>query len=136
MARFTKSQRLLTGRDFDQVLDRPGTKVICPDFVLVASLKKDQRPTSRLGLIVSGKVGNAVTRNKIKRSIRSVFRENLSLSQELAGRDLVVIARPAIVMKNGRLKDNIQDRFLVCSERLLKRFASKSEPISQGTETL
>jgi ribonuclease P protein component len=135
MARFTKSQRLLTSSEFDQVLDSPGTKVTCPDFVLVASRKNDQRSSSRLGLIVSGKVGNAVTRNKIKRSIRSVFRENLSLSQELAGRDLVVIARPAIVMKSGRLKDNIQDRFRLCSDRLVKQFASKSMTHNQGTET-
>ncbi len=132
MARFTKSQRLLSSRDFDQVLDSPGTKVTCPDFVLVASVQKNERPTSRLGLIVSGKVGNAVTRNKIKRSIRSVFKENLSMSQELAGHDLVVIARPAIVMKNGRLKENIQDRFLLCSQRLMRQVASKSGTFNQG----
>lgn len=135
MARFKKSQRLLTSRDFDQVLDSPGTKVVCPEFVLVASLKKDQRPTSRLGLIVSGKVGNSVIRNKIKRSIRSVFRESLALSQELEGCDLVVIARPSIVMKNGRLKDNLQDRFKLCSERLMKQVASISERRNQGTGT-
>jgi len=120
MARFTKSQRLLTSREFDRVLSGTNTKVVCADFVLLASDKDSRRP-SRLGLIVSGKVGNAVIRNKVKRSIRSVFQSSLGLETALIGRDLVVIARPAIVDTKGRVKANIQDRLQQCASRLLNK---------------
>lgn len=120
MARFTKSQRLLTSREFDRVLSGSNTKVVCADFVLLASDKDVSRP-SRLGLIVSGKVGNAVIRNKVKRSIRSVFQTSLGLETALIGRDLVVIARPALVDTKGRIKANIQDRLQQCASRLLNK---------------
>lgn len=123
MARFTKSQRLLTSRDFDQVLDGSGTKVLCSDFVLIASARHPRRP-SRLGLIVSSKVGNAVVRNRVKRSIRAVFREGLLDDPALAERDIVVIARPSLVSKEGRVKDKIQDILLNCSQRLSSKLKS------------
>ena len=46
---------------------------------------------TRLGLIVSRKVGNAVVRNRVKRSIREWFRTQGSGLTEHA--DIVVIAR-------------------------------------------
>jgi ribonuclease P protein component len=49
--------------------------------------------TPRLGLSVSRKVGNAVTRNAVRRRLREVFYSCIS---ELSGNlDLVVSARPA-----------------------------------------
>lgn len=49
--------------------------------------------TPRLGLSVSRKVGNAVTRNAVRRRLREVFHATLS---EIPGNwDLVVSARPA-----------------------------------------
>ena len=119
MARFTKAQRLLTSRDFDRVLDGTNTKVVCSDFVLVASSKDSVRPT-RLGLIVSSKVGNAVVRNRIKRSLRCVFRTELVEEPALIGRDLVIIARPAIAKKKERTQTNIQDTLRRCIGRLVK----------------
>lgn len=118
MARFTKSQRLLTSRDFDRVLDGANTKVVCAGFVLVASSKDSIRP-ARLGLIVSSKVGNAVLRNRIKRSIRGVFRSELAKEPVLMGRDLVVIARPSVGKSQGRVKTNIQDNLRRCVGRLM-----------------
>lgn len=47
----------------------------------------------RLGLSVSKKVGNAVTRNTVRRRLKEIFRASLS---EIPGSlDLVVSARPA-----------------------------------------
>jgi len=46
---------------------------------------------SRLGLVVSRKVGGAVTRNRIKRRVREWFRRNRAALLEHA--DLVVIPR-------------------------------------------
>jgi len=49
--------------------------------------------TPRLGLSVSRKVGNAVTRNAVRRRLREVFYSTLA---EIPGNwDLVVSARPA-----------------------------------------
>jgi ribonuclease P protein component len=49
--------------------------------------------TPRLGLSVSRKVGNAVTRNAVRRRLKEVF---YSVLQEIPGNlDLVVSARPA-----------------------------------------
>ncbi len=49
--------------------------------------------TPRLGLTVSRKVGNAVTRNAVRRRLKEVFYSNLSAIP--ARWDLVVSARPA-----------------------------------------
>ena len=43
-----------------------------------------------MGITVSGKVGNSVTRNRIKRQVREFFRRRRSV---LPGRDILVIAR-------------------------------------------
>jgi ribonuclease P protein component len=47
----------------------------------------------RLGLSVSRKVGNAVTRNAVRRRLREVFHSSLSETSGVL--DLVVSARPA-----------------------------------------
>jgi ribonuclease P protein component len=51
----------------------------------------------RLGITVSKKVGNAVTRNRVKRLVKEFVRAaNGDRGRwTLAGRDLVVIARPS-----------------------------------------
>jgi ribonuclease P protein component len=125
MARFTKSQRLLKRREFDAVLSGSNTKVVCRDFVLLASVDQDHVRRCRLGLIVSGKVGNAVIRNRVKRSIRSLFQSELSEASALVGRDLVVIARPALVDQEGQIKTNIQESLRKCAERLVNKLNFK-----------
>ena len=53
----------------------------------------NEHGTPRLGLSISRKVGNAVTRNAVRRRLREVFYSCIS---ELSGNlDLVVSARPA-----------------------------------------
>jgi len=50
----------------------------------------------RLGLIASRRVGGAIVRNRIKRRLREVFRQqepDLALERHLHGWDIVVIAR-------------------------------------------
>lgn len=119
MARtFSKSQRLLAKPQFDAVLDG-GTKVVCKDFVLVASPRRSsaaEQAAARLGLIVSRKVGDSVQRNRVKRCVRECFRKDLPSS--LQGRDLVVIARPTVATKDGKIIRDVQESFLKCLSRL------------------
>jgi len=50
---------------------------------------------SRMAVIVSKKVGNAVKRNKIKRQMRTLFRRNKSLLK--APFDIIIIAKKEIL---------------------------------------
>jgi ribonuclease P protein component len=51
---------------------------------------------SRLGVVVSGKVGNAVKRTRIRRLLREAFRLH---QHEIQPVDLVLVARPSIAAK-------------------------------------
>jgi ribonuclease P protein component len=86
---FTKANRILKKLEFKSVLDH-GSKVVAP-HVVVYGIGGSAAP--RLGLIVSKKVGNAVTRNRVKRMIREIFRHRLPELTQDQGVDIVVIAR-------------------------------------------
>jgi ribonuclease P protein component len=86
--RFPKAQRLRNRREFLEVQGR-GIKVSAD--CLLALAVKTQRPLTRLGLTVSSKVGNAVVRNRIRRSLREHFRKTKAALPK--GLDLVVIAK-------------------------------------------
>lgn len=58
---------------------------------VVYLLKKEGQPYSRVGLSVSKKIGNAVTRNRIKRYIRETLQSFNNRFNE--GYDCVIIAR-------------------------------------------
>ncbi|WP_100374333.1 ribonuclease P protein component [Bacillus sp. FJAT-45037] len=84
-----KEQRIKKNEEFSSVFNK-GQSVANRQFVLY-SLKKEGQVNFRIGLSVSKKVGNAVTRNRIKRYVRTVFQtyqEDLPINY-----DFVVIAR-------------------------------------------
>jgi len=59
-------------------------------FVVIAARQTPQL-TARVGITVSRRVGNAVTRNRIKRWVREVLRQHIEWLP--TGHDVVVIAR-------------------------------------------
>jgi ribonuclease P protein component len=71
--RFTKDDRLLTRAQFVH-LSTHARKVHSQHFI--AFFETSSHHHSRLGITVSRKVGNAVTRNRIKRLAREYFRQN------------------------------------------------------------
>lgn len=117
---FPKSARLLTPREFDRVFSR---RCAMSDerIVLHATLGIGSEP--RLGLVVSRKVGNAVARNRWKRSLREAFRLT---RHELPNLDLAVIPRgrelPALA--------ELQESFRKLAAGLARRLgtASKGSP--------
>jgi ribonuclease P protein component len=87
---FAKSARILTSADYRRIT-APGKKTVSPYFLLFVHAEAGAGEP-RLGMTVSRKVGNAVVRNRIKRTIREFFRQNRNrLDTGLAS---VVIARP------------------------------------------
>lgn len=86
--RFPKTARLRKRAEFLK-LSRTGAKFQTANFVIIT--RASNRSENRLGVTVSGKVGNSVTRNRIKRRIREYFRRHRA---ELPpATDILVIAR-------------------------------------------
>lgn len=60
----------------------------------------------RLGLVTSRKVGNAVRRNRIRRTLRELFR--LEMGRFPTGFDVVIIAKDgAAALDSGAIRDEI-----------------------------
>ena len=101
---FPRHLRLLTRRDYQRVLDQPDRKFTSDALVLFSKQRSDADFTdSRLGLIVSKKVGNAVVRNKVKRTVRESFRVKVSRPGTW---DFVILARP----KSGTIDSALLDQ--------------------------
>ena len=86
---YPKSVRLRRRREF-LTLQRQGRRRHTPSFVVLHA--PSMASTSRLGVTVSSRVGNAVVRNRVKRLVREIFRaRRLALPTAL---DIVIIAKP------------------------------------------
>ena len=85
---FPRSLRLRTRREFLRVQDRGRKVVVGP---LLALALPNEQGVTRIGLTVSTKVGNAVTRVRIRRMLRELFRKRRD--QLPPSIDLVMIAR-------------------------------------------
>ncbi|MCI6730523.1 MAG: ribonuclease P protein component [Candidatus Faecousia sp.] len=59
--------------------------------LLVLYCRKNRLPENRVGITVSKKLGKAVTRNRVRRRLREIYR--LNESRFLPGYDIVVVAR-------------------------------------------
>ena len=86
-----KSFRVKREKDFKAIFT-DGTSFVNRKFVVYQL--ENQKSHFRVGLSVSKKLGNAVTRNQIKRRIRHIL---LSVREHLADNvDFVVIARKGV----------------------------------------
>ncbi|MBM4761728.1 ribonuclease P protein component [Bacillus sp. B15-48] len=85
---------------------------------VVYVLEKEGQDTFRIGLSVSKKLGNAVTRNQIKRYIRQSVLELKEIIK--TGNDYVIIARnPAATMGMHEVKKSLEHVLKVA--RVLKK---------------
>ena len=81
-------------------------------FIYVPS----QIEISRVGFVVSKKVGNAVVRNRVKRWLREATRHNYFLLKQ--GIDVVIIAFPSAADSSlDKLNIQVRDSFAVLSKR-------------------
>lgn len=73
-----------------------GQRLVC-GCLIANVLPRPELPSSRLGVVTSKKVGNAVIRSRARRLLRESFRlHRHELSRPV---DLVLVARPSIVGK-------------------------------------
>ena len=87
-----RRHRLSRSRDFDAVY-RHGRSV-STRFLVLYWFPRDDDGESRLGIAVPKGTGTAVDRNRVKRRLRESWRERMA--RVPAGRDYVLIARPAL----------------------------------------
>lgn len=87
MPGISKHERLLKRADFLRVSGQ-GEKIHTANFLIL--WKVSAVSAVRIGITVSGKVGNAVTRNRLKRLIREFYRQNKGL---FAPADYNIIAK-------------------------------------------
>lgn len=87
---FPRNARIRSMRDFAACY-KLGKRYHSRNFLLFAFYNAARCGRARLGVAVSRKVGNAVTRNRIKRLIREFFRLHSGLIPEKL--DLVAVAK-------------------------------------------
>jgi ribonuclease P protein component len=88
-----RRRRLSRSGEFDRVY-RDGSSHATRYLVLYSFPRREEEQEVRLGVSASRKVGGAVERNRVKRTLREAF---WALSDDLpAGHDFVLVARPEI----------------------------------------
>lgn len=90
--KFGRAMRIKQGRDFSRVRQE-GHRLVFG--CLIANWRKlPAESISRLGVVTSGKIGNAIVRNRARRLMREAFRVHQhNLTQPV---DLVLVARASI----------------------------------------
>lgn len=88
-----------------------GIRVARPGFVLLARPNGIEPETTRFGVTVTRKIGNAVVRNRMKRRFRALLRDALP-EHGLAGHDHVLIGRAGGVERDfARMAEELRVAF-------------------------
>ena len=93
--KFSQDQRLKQSWEFERAR-REGQRLVSGCLILNWRFSDDQK-TSRLGVVTSKKIGNAVVRSRARRLLREVFRLHQKEFKRVA--DMVLIARNSIAEK-------------------------------------
>ena len=109
--RFPKANRLVDETDFSRVYE-DGVRVDGECFVFY--LLETEKPGPRIGIVTPKYLGNAATRNRIKRIIREYFRKN---KEPFAGYDFIVRPKKdAGDLENAELGKKFLTDFEICTE--------------------
>jgi ribonuclease P protein component len=113
--RFTKASRVRRRREFQRVFD---LSLRTKGRYLTVLVAPNADGTSRLGIVASRKLGDAVRRNRAKRLIREVFRHAAPLPGG-RGVDVVVIPRRELFdAEYASLESDFRGALTRCAARL------------------
>ena len=90
---FPKHERLRKRRDYRRTEKHKIARLVTKHLVILAA--PNIQTHARIGITVSRKVGNAVTRNRIKRLLRELYRRNKTIFPR--GYDYILIAKSHIL---------------------------------------
>lgn len=110
--RFRSAERLRTSSEIARVFAEKHTAA---GDALVVHLSDNGLAWSRLGVITSKRVGNAVRRNAVRRRIREAFRRNKDTLPK--GFDIICMARPGA----GDVLGELADSFLTLATRAAQK---------------
>ncbi len=102
--RFTRAEHLTKKKEFEKVF---AEGKVFKNTLMVLYVVPNDYQNSRLGLVVSKKVGNAVQRNRIKRLLREAYR----LNKHLLTSHVDIIAIPRQPFSSDLKLPNIEDGF-------------------------
>lgn len=114
--RFTKAERLTLQKEFERVFQEGK---VFKDAKVVLYVAANGLPHSRLGLVVSKKVGNAVRRNRAKRLLREVYR----LNKHLLAVHIDMIAIPRQPFSSDLKRSDVEQGFKKLLLRINEAFA-------------
>ena len=131
--KFPESRRLKTNSQFKAVLD---FNVRAGDGLLNLFIAENDCEYPRLGISVSKSCGNAVTRNRLKRLLREVFRQNQDRIRP--GFDYLLMISPqwskklnnAEEKKKAAMKLNfeqVQNSFLTLAEKAVGKESTSAQ---------
>lgn len=90
--KFPKQERLRKRTDYTRAEKQKVARLVTKHLVILAALNSHTH--ARIGITVSKKTGNAVTRNRIKRLLREIYRRNKQIFP--SGYDYILIAKSHI----------------------------------------
>ena len=111
-----KAARMTRSADFSRTI-RSGIRVWRPTIVLHADRSSSDRVL--IGFVVSKAVGNAVTRNRVKRRLRHLAARRIPTTP--AGTDLVVRALPRSATAPAELATDLPSAWSSAVGRLAER---------------
>ncbi|MCQ2792563.1 MAG: ribonuclease P protein component [Bacilli bacterium] len=94
-----RENRIRKNTEFKNIISKHH-QIKSNEFVIYTN--KNSVKKARVGVSVSSKIGNAVTRNKIKRQIKAMLKDLMKLDQNI---DIVIIVR------DGYKKNSYQKNF-------------------------
>ena len=93
-----RKNRIRKNTDFKEIISKHHISK-SNEFTIYTN--KNSLGFTRIGISVSSKIGNAVTRNKIKRQIKAMLKDLMKLDQNV---DIVIIVRDGY--KKNSFKEN------------------------------